>query len=46
MINLESQDTIVESNGGPSALDETSRVCNNWRAFNASNPVLQDESGI
>lgn len=46
MQNLESQNMIVSSLGGDSALSETKRVCDNWRAFNASNPVIKDESGV
>lgn len=46
MQNLESQGTIVNSLGGSSALDETQRVCTNWRNFNDQHPILQDESGI
>lgn len=43
---LESQNTIMSTLGGSSALDETQRVCDNWRAFDDQHPVLQDESGI
>lgn len=46
MQNLESQSTIVDTIGGPSALTETQRVCENWKNFDAQNPVLQDESGV
>ncbi|KAJ4417489.1 hypothetical protein N0V82_006153 [Gnomoniopsis sp. IMI 355080] len=46
MQNLESQSTIVNTLGGASALNETQRVCDNWRKFNDQHPILQDESGI
>lgn len=46
MQNLESQGTIVNSLGGSSALDETQRVCDNWKKYNDQHPIVQDESGI
>lgn len=46
MQNLESQNTIVNTLGGPSVLDDTQRVCNNWKTFNDQHPIIQDESGI
>lgn len=46
MQNLESQSTIVNSLGGPSALDETRRVCDNWKNYNDQHPIMQDESGV
>lgn len=46
MQSLESQNTIVSTLGGSSALDETQRVCDNWKAFNDQHPVSQEDSGI
>lgn len=46
MQNLESQSTIVDSLGGSSALDETRRVCDNWKKHNDQFPIMQDESGV
>lgn len=43
---LERQDDILEAVGGPSALVETQRVCQNWNEYNAQHPVDQEDSGI
>ncbi|KAF3765652.1 hypothetical protein M406DRAFT_339052 [Cryphonectria parasitica EP155] len=43
---LERQHDIVRSLGGPEALAETERVCQNWRQYNSAHPVDQDDSGI
>ncbi|KUI58907.1 Laccase-2 [Cytospora mali] len=43
---LERQAEIVSSLGGPSALDDTKRVCRNWKQFDKKHPVEQDDSGI
>lgn len=43
---LERQDDIVGALGGPSALADTQRVCENWNEYNAKNPVDQEDSGI
>lgn len=43
---LERQGEIVNSLGGPGALEETERVCRNWRKYNAKHPIDQEDSGI
>lgn len=43
---LERQGEIVKSLGGPDALEETERVCRNWRKYNAGHPIDQEDSGI
>lgn len=43
---LERQNEIVDALGGPSALTETERVCQNWNEYNAQHPVDQEDSGI
>ena len=43
---LERQDDILDVLGGPSALSETQRVCQNWNQYNAEHPIHQDDSGI